>query len=316
MKFSEEIYKKIEAYVKETMSVAERRAFEKELQADPELAEEVEFYRKVRLQYGERSWYFAKKNRNHPEVKALKTYFKSEDARELSDKIRQVENRYKKSAVRIRRRKFFYYAAASIVVLVLAGYFFVSFNSMETLYHSNYESSVLLHLMERSDTDWLTKEVEAYLDTVDYATISPNEIINEIEKISDIKPTFCMVGEWLFKQEKYTEAIPFFLLYLKEDSTELRSKALKLLGFSYVETQQYEKAIRTFEDLLYDTAIQERIREKAYWYMALTYLKQGDKEKTRQQLKIVLSNPHHYYYDEAKDLERELKKISIVRIFS
>lgn len=265
--FSNDTYSKIDTYVSGTMTEAECIAFEEELHTRPGLAEEVEINRQMQLQYDDTSWSFAGKDSNNVTVRALETYLKSEEAQALSTKIREAEEHYEEQTARVRRRRFFYYAAASVAALFLAGNFFINSNG-GNLYddYKNWEN--IPSVTVRSNTSNLVSE-----------------------------------GEALFKQQKYADAIIILNAYLEENPDLLHPQALAYLGASYAETDQYENAIHTFNQLQNSDALDS---ENAYWYKALTYVKQGDEEKAKTQLEAILSHPDHPYYKEAETLMEEL----------
>ncbi|MCB0374330.1 MAG: tetratricopeptide repeat protein [Sinomicrobium sp.] len=267
--FSNDTHEKIEAYLNDTMSIADRADFEKELNNNPELAEEVEINRQMLLNYDEYAWGFFPKNSRNPDARAVENYLNSEEARVLSDTISLAKDRYKAQNSSIRRKTFFYYAAASVVILLLAGNFFINVDTPESLYNDYRNWETLPSQVDRGKTT---------------TTLSR--------------------GEQLFKQKKYAEAIAVFETYREEHGAALSPQTLMYLGASYIESGQYGKAMTTFDQLLNSNTLDS---ESAYWYKALTYLKQGDKEKAKLQLEFILLNPELPYFEKAQELMGKLK---------
>ena len=271
MMFDEDIYKKIDAYVNDDMSVDERTEFEKEMSNDPELAEEVEVNEQMLLNYGDYAWGFIPKNSRNAEAKALENYFRSEEAIVLSGTIERARIRYKQKHASVRRRNFFYYAAASVVMLFLAGNIF--FNQQE------------------SPEELADKYIS--WETLPSMTVRGTN-----------KPPSLSKGQQLFNQEKYTEAIAVFETYREESINTMPTAALMYLGASYMEAGQYENAISTFDELWKRDVLDS---DHGLWYKALAFLKQGKKDKAKPELGSILSDPEHPHFEKAQELMGELK---------
>ncbi|MEM6831452.1 MAG: tetratricopeptide repeat protein, partial [Bacteroidota bacterium] len=80
---------------------------------------------------------------------------------------------------------------------------------------------------------------------------------------------------------------------------------LLYLGASYLEMNDFQQAQAVFEQLLTGDTLDSH---KAYWYLALVYLKQGSVEKAKEQLLLVRQNPANYGYEQANALLEELDR--------
>lgn len=80
---------------------------------------------------------------------------------------------------------------------------------------------------------------------------------------------------------------------------EIDQQASLFVGVSYLELNQYKEALEVFDLLIQSNSLNAH---KGYWYKALTYLKQGDKEKAIDILMIISNNTSYYKHDIAKEL--------------
>lgn len=85
---------------------------------------------------------------------------------------------------------------------------------------------------------------------------------------------------------------------------EIDQQASLFVGVSHVELNQYEEALKVFDLLIQSNSINAH---KGYWYKALTYLKQGNKEKAIDILTIISNNASHYKHGTAKELLEKLR---------
>ena len=72
-------------------------------------------------------------------------------------------------------------------------------------------------------------------------------------------------------------------------------------SIAYIETGQWEKAIKNLEDLKWHPFY----REPANWYLALLHLRAGEREKAEENLRVLLENPGSPYYQRAAEIMRD-----------
>ncbi len=99
----------------------------------------------------------------------------------------------------------------------------------------------------------------------------------------------------LMKAKKYEAAISI----LEEELAVKKASNLNLaLGTCYLESGKYNKAVKQFktakENVLY--------QDKAYWYTALTYVKEGKWKKAQKELSPLIANAQSEFHQKAKDL--------------
>jgi hypothetical protein len=75
-------------------------------------------------------------------------------------------------------------------------------------------------------------------------------------------------------------------------------------GVAQLELDQYENALNSFRELIISNTIDHH---KGYWYTAMVYLKQGNKELLVESLEIIAANPSYYNHEESLALLKELK---------
>lgn len=106
--------------------------------------------------------------------------------------------------------------------------------------------------------------------------------------------------ESLFRSENYNGVI---ILANSLNITASSPQAWLYIGVSHLELDQYQTAIQSFDHLIQSNSIDFH---KGYWYKALTFLKQDDKEKCIEVLKIIVANPTYFSHENAKKLLKEL----------
>lgn len=273
MSFDEQTYEMITAYLNQNLSDPDRLAFEERMQKDTALAQEVAIHKEMYAQYGTDVSNAQQLPIDSQELQALRNHLRSEEIQELSQKIKAGKKKYdientpsKKPILR-----YLYYAAAAVALLFLVNRFFIeSHLSSEELYAEYNTWENLPSLTVRGDN-------QQYLAK----------------------------GEAMFVNKEYTEAIPLFTSYLTSNPEITNPHVLTYLGIAYLESDNFEKALTTFEQLLRSNTLEN---DTAYWYIALTYLKQGNDKKAIDNLKLLRNNPDNFYYKKAGALLSKLEK--------
>ncbi len=140
------------------------------------------------------------------------------------------------------------------------------------------------------------------LNTV-YANYSSwNELPSFIVK-GDALNTQKTAMERAFKSKKYSDAIALCNTILNNSNT-IQPSILIYKGIAQLELDNYEASIKTFTQLYNSNTIDAH---KGYWYIALVYAKQGNKELFIKALKKVTSNSTNYRYKEALELLKEIE---------
>ena len=92
-----------------------------------------------------------------------------------------------------------------------------------------------------------------------------------------------LIGQSLFEQKKYSEALPYLEYYASEKSS-LKEEEFYQLGFTQYQTGQWEKAITSFKEL---ANLNSLSGQNALFYLADCYLKTGDKLSAKSALALV-----------------------------
>ena len=167
------------------------------------------------------------------------------------------------------KRRIWRFVGVTASILLLLGYFmfFKTSNSMESLYAEYADWDSLPSLTERTGSGSQLEEAAIY-----------------------------------FKEASYTKAISSFEVYLLKDPEN--PLALTYLGLSYIYSQNYDKAIETFDRLEKGTSLD---RDKSYWYKAMAYLKAREKDKAIATLRRLIQDSNNYKYEVAKQLLKRLE---------
>lgn len=137
---------------------------------------------------------------------------------------------------------------------------------------------------------------------------SSNEIYNEyykpyaVQDISRGQSNSEKYGESfkLYNNKQYKQAITGFIA-LSEEASNTDDEVLLYLGNCYMNTDNFEMAIATFQLVEEESSF----HTPSLWYLALSYLRQGDKNNAMNTLNKLISE-HTIYDRPAKDLLKEL----------
>lgn len=103
-----------------------------------------------------------------------------------------------------------------------------------------------------------------------------------IEKSNEAQDNLAAM-EAAFNQEDYARALPLLEAYQRQKPDDLQVELY--LGICWLETQQYAKANAVFQKI---SQTESSFKDYGQWYLALSYLKQGNKTACR---KILLEVP-------------------------
>lgn len=272
MSFDEKTFTEIARYLNDDMDQVEREAFDKRLESDAELASFVTTFSSLESVYNEEEWNI-QSNTSVEEIKALAKEFRAEDVSDLSKKIRSIQQGERNRSIPQKNKKktYFYYISSAVAVAAVCTLFYFSFFQSLTA-------------------------VEAFEQYHDWSALP------SFQTKSDTQNTLAN-AEDLFQQKQYKEALDLFKAHEKT-STTYHPNVQLYIGVSQLELENYAEAIQTFTTLQESDAIDHH---KAYWYLALTYLKQNDTESAIKILDILLKDSSNYNYEKAKKLRADLK---------
>ncbi|MBI9067217.1 MAG: tetratricopeptide repeat protein [Salinivirgaceae bacterium] len=118
---------------------------------------------------------------------------------------------------------------------------------------------------------------------------------NETKREAEISR---LVGEALYKNERYQEALEFLETYKKKAETYTREDIYQL-GYVYYMTKDYESAVTTLSNI---TNVEDGLTQNAYFHMADCYLKQDKKDQARMAFEAASK----------LDFELEVKEVSLL----
>ena len=268
MNSSEEhsIQKKIDSYLNNTMSTAERLLFEQEMKNNTDLKEEILLQKSISEVVFDHDLSPIEYPSRDQELASIKKTLEKETYQNYNRNIEKAASIY---SGRRKRRKLLYFGSVAAAVFIFIAVLLVPNDaSFENLY------------AEYSNWDELTSYVEQ------------SESQDEFPK-----------GELLYKEKKYTEAIPFFEAYTKDPNTKLYAAGLMYLGASYFKEGHYDKAIETYDVLIHSDSYDN---SKGYWYKLLIYLKQKDASQVKATIQIILSDQNNYKYTTVLEMQKDL----------
>jgi len=105
--------------------------------------------------------------------------------------------------------------------------------------------------------------------------------------------------EAAFNQKNYTAALPLLQAYVREKPGDLQAELY--LGICLLETGQYADARAVFTKI---SQTQSSFMDFGQWYLALSYLKEGDKAACRR---VLLELPEESeFFQKAQDLLKQV----------
>ncbi|MEM6685095.1 MAG: tetratricopeptide repeat protein [Bacteroidota bacterium] len=269
MSFDDSQYEQIASYINNQMNEAEKTAFEALLNTNEELASFVEICTSLDSVYNENTWNI-QSNASVEEVKALANEFRAADVLSLSKKIRAIQSQANTTTPQKTKRTYFYIISSAVAVAAVMTLFYFSFMQSITA-------------------------VEAF-ETYHNWNALPSFV-----KKGTVEDTRAKAQE-LFEAEKYQEALT---LFNKNAQQTVYDPTLQLyIGVCHLELENYTAALETFDALLNSNTLDNH---KAYWYKALTYLKQNDAENAKKILQTLVEDSDNYNYEKAKELLKKLR---------
>lgn len=247
--------KLIDDYLQGNLSKEARIDFKKQLFADPELAEKVKINKNLFALFNKEEWEDI--TRLNPDGIAYQEYLLSDEAQKLKEAINGAQKKYKQTTISPFKRFRWYGAAASLVLLVALSYNVITnqSGSSEELYAQYGDITDLPSLTLRSDGDKLLSEAEQ-----------------------------------LFHNKEYLGALNSLELYDEKYNNPPVIDILLYKGVCHLELGEFNKAKSMFNLLKNSNSLD---KNKAYWYLALTNLKQKDIATTKKMLNIVVDNTYY-----------------------
>ena len=214
--------------------------------------------------------------------KAIKTDYK----KELRDLHLELEKEGKLNVARAtgkvkRLTAIRYLAAAAVIGLLLVAGLFYFPRGEQDMFANNFEpyEDVL-----SGDVEIVLSERGAALDV---------EALEALQK-----------GLKDYQKENYEQAIPVFEQYLKSSAKEYKEKDVQFyLAVSNLAIGNNLKAIEGFESLLKSEKF--KLKTASQWYLALAYLKNGQKDQAKPLLEGLKSNEK--YIDKVQKILEGLK---------
>lgn len=214
--------------------------------------------------------------------KAIKTDYK----KELRDLHLELEKEGKLNVARAtgkvkRLTAIRYLAAAAVIGLLLVAGLFYFPRGEQDMFANNFEpyEDVL-----SGDVEIVLSERGAALDV---------EALEALQK-----------GLKDYQKENYEQAIPVFEQYLKSSAKEYKEKDVQFyLAVSNLAIGNNLKAIEGFESLLKSEKF--KLKTATQWYLALAYLKNGQKDQAKPLLEGLKSNEK--YIDKVQKILEGLK---------
>ena len=262
---NDELKLKIESYLGGSMSAEEAESFSREIEMDPNLKAEVQLSADINFHLAEKA--LGSDIPDNEYTRTLKSYFQSDEAKEIEVKLRQVQSDYKESQDSSKRPKLYLYAAIlTILIITTIGVFFFGSDTNSQLYASYYSPKDVPSIVTRGDETALN------------------------------------LGAAAFQNKEYAEAMKVFENYLNSEAN-FNPSVYIYTGLSNLELGQHTEAISEFDKLINSNSIDS---SKGLWFKALAYLKMDQTEDAKQVLEIITESSNNFNYNKARELLDEL----------
>lgn len=265
-----EIEKEIELYLSGNMTPEQQLNFEKKMNSDLQLKQDVATYHEMQSFYDPQDWNTIDPKKQHNQIEAYETFLKSEKGQGIASSIKSAENQHFQEKTPSGIKKWIWYGSSIAAILVIG--FFIIFQITKT-------------------TDSIDLYAE-YKNWEDLPSLTQRDENTQLSK-----------AEGFFRKEQYSEALSEFRNYKVEHTDELNPQVLIYIGIAELELDQNKSAENTFTKLLNSNTLDA---PKAHWYLALTYLKMNDRNKTMQELDKILKDSKNFNYKKAQKLVNEL----------
>ncbi|MCF0069399.1 hypothetical protein LZD49_02890 [Dyadobacter sp. CY261] len=290
MELSEETFDQIHQYLSGQGSPAQRADFEKRIQTESDLANELATQRRIRNGL--------KANEYRALFKDIHAQLQSEGSLPASDADNETGNSKvlplsPKSASRLERH-WSYLAAAASVVIGIGIVWYVNFAPKNTQVASDTPSTETPVV---PDTTNSTKPI-AVPDTA-----KPNVPVQKPVEPAPASIDPAKFFATYFNAEVALESpfskerlgiSPSALAQWRADTAHIRQ------GIRYLALRETVSALQEFQQL--ESSRFAETKSVAGWYMALVYLQQNDMKKCKEQLQNVISDPESPYSKRAKEL--------------
>lgn len=260
----EDIHKKIEAYLSNTMTEDEITQFEKDIAASTELKEEVILYKSLNHHLTDTA-YEDDSFLDSTYKKEIETYIQSKEGETIKKNLLKAREEYLATSEneKPKTRSLYYILSAAAVIVVLFGILFTR-NSSTSLYNDYYQITELPSFISRSDETSLTSKATTY-----------------------------------FKKGDLDNSLSSFKEYIESAGKDVDPRAYIYTGIIYSEKENLKEAIAQFELLEKSESLD---RSRALWYKALTYLKFDKTSEVKETLSLILKDSSNYKFTEAKEL--------------
>lgn len=268
MNFDDKTYNKIKAYLDDEMTNKERVNFELEIDNNEDLKNTISVLKTMPSIYNEEDWALYDGDLNT--LKETANLFKGEDIEHFSKQVRTVESNYNTKNTRKRRGFIKYISSIAAAALILfSGYYFLNDNTSNLdLYNDYYNLGDLPSFTTQSNTINILAEAEN-----------------------------------LFKTKQYAKALEQFKIAESALDSTLNPNLELYIALCYLKLEQYDLAHKRLDVLLKSNTLDAH---KSYWFKALTYLKQDNKARAIETLKVLLKKKTNFNYNKAKALLNEL----------
>lgn len=270
MKYTDE---NINEYLSGEMDSAGRKLFAEALQNDASLRKRVAFYEEMDALLSEDDWAITAPETQGQRVGEYADFLHSTDGDTLKKTVADASDQYFTAGSGGQGKQVFGWfgklsvAAGFLLMVAVAAFYMFNNPSASELYVAYKDSARLPSLVNRSSVSDLSRFVA------------------------------------LYEKGKNKEALSWLEGYLSSQPAEINPQLYLYKGELHLKLNQDAKAIETYQALLNSNTVDA---EKARWFLALVYLKTGDKTSAENELRQLVNGDSAYQNEEAREILEKL----------
>lgn len=121
------------------------------------------------------------------------------------------------------------------------------------------------------------------------------QLIARPEKLYYHNELYLLIGQCLFEEQQYKEALPFFEHYYNH-ADQVRKEDVYKMGYCYYQTSNWDQAVTSFKEL---SNAQDSLGQTAMYLLGDCYLKTNDKKGAKNAFSICSEMPYNQGQQEA-----------------
>ncbi len=279
MEYNDEIYKLMEGYLDGSLSEEASRAFQDQLESDPELAKALKIFAEMKDVYDDGKWPITKFDPSNEKAQAYFEFYHNDKNKKYLKKLENLEITPKVKNINEMNTRSLFRVAGIAAVIVVALLLWKNFGSSSDKAVFADGKEVYNEYMDMSEVPTFT--VRGATDSV-LNLIETSFSSKEFEKVN----TIISNNESAFDEDQKD------LIYIYQ-------------GISYGERSMYEKAYESLNNTeIFEGSLYEQMAD---WYLGMTLLNSNNMHKAKEVFAGISQNENHYKQQDASKILKTIK---------